>query len=81
MNTLPPLRHAWVAWRTAGREVGSAVRQVQAGEYVVLPFNVACGFCQQSDRSLTNSCLTTQPEPALAGAAYGFAELSLAAET
>ncbi|MFF5027237.1 alcohol dehydrogenase catalytic domain-containing protein, partial [Streptomyces collinus] len=56
-------------------EVGSAVRKVQVGEYVVLPFNIACGFCKQCEQGLTNYCLTMQPEPALAGAAYGFAEM------
>lgn len=56
-------------------EVGSAVRKVQVGEYVVLPFNIACGFCKQCEQGLTNYCLTMQPEPALAGAAYGFADM------
>jgi len=56
-------------------EVGSAVRKVQVGEYVVLPFNVACGFCKQCERGLTNYCLTMQPDPNLAGAAYGFADM------
>jgi len=56
-------------------EVGSAVRKVQVGQYVVLPFNVACGFCKQCERGLTNYCLTMQPEPDLAGAAYGFADM------
>lgn len=56
-------------------EVGPAVRKVQVGEYVVLPFNIACGFCKQCERGLTNYCLTMQPDPALAGAAYGFADM------
>jgi hypothetical protein len=51
-------------------EIGSAVSKVKVGDYVVLPFNVACGFCKQCERGLTNYCLTMQPEPALAGAAY-----------
>ncbi|MFD5814179.1 glutathione-independent formaldehyde dehydrogenase [Streptomyces sp. NPDC127038] len=54
-------------------EVGSVVTKVQVGDYVVLPFNIACGFCKQCERGLTNYCLTMQPEPSLAGAAYGFA--------
>ncbi|MCG0291115.1 glutathione-independent formaldehyde dehydrogenase [Streptomyces sp. PSAA01] len=56
-------------------EVGSAVRKVKVGQYVVLPFNVACGFCKQCERGLTNYCLTMQPEPSAAGAAYGFADM------
>ena len=56
-------------------EVGDAVRKVKVGEYVVLPFNVSCGFCKNCERGLTNYCLTMQPEPSLAGAAFGFADM------
>ena len=56
-------------------EVGDAVRKVKVGEYVVLPFNVSCGFCKNCQRGLTNYCLTMQPEPSLAGAAFGFADM------
>jgi glutathione-independent formaldehyde dehydrogenase len=56
-------------------EVGPAVSKVKVGEYVVLPFNIACGFCKNCERGFTNYCLTMQPEPKLAGAAYGFAEM------
>ncbi|MEU1593212.1 glutathione-independent formaldehyde dehydrogenase [Streptomyces sp. NPDC005708] len=56
-------------------EVGPAVRKVQVGEYVVLPFNIACGFCKNCERGLTNYCLTMQPDPSAAGAAFGFADM------
>jgi threonine dehydrogenase-like Zn-dependent dehydrogenase len=56
-------------------EVGGAVDKVKVGEMVVLPFNVACGYCKNCDRGFTNYCLTMQPDPALAGAAYGFADM------
>jgi glutathione-independent formaldehyde dehydrogenase len=56
-------------------EVGDAVRKVKVGEYVVLPFNVACGHCKNCERGLTNYCLTMQPEPSWAGAAFGFADM------
>jgi threonine dehydrogenase-like Zn-dependent dehydrogenase len=36
---------------------------------------IACGFCKQCERGLTNYCLTMQPEPVLAAAAYGFADM------
>ena len=45
------------------------------GDRVVLPFNIACGFCKNCERGFTNYCLTMQPEPKLAGAAYGFADM------
>jgi glutathione-independent formaldehyde dehydrogenase len=56
-------------------EVGPAVSKVKVGEYVVLPFNIACGHCKQCEKGLTNYCLTMQPVPQLAGAAYGFADM------
>jgi glutathione-independent formaldehyde dehydrogenase len=56
-------------------EVGNGVDKVKVGDYVVLPFNVSCGFCKNCERGFTNYCLTTQPDPALAGAAYGFADM------
>ena len=56
-------------------EVGPGVDKVKVGERVVLPFNISCGFCKNCERGLTNYCLTTQPDPHLAGAAYGFADM------
>ena len=56
-------------------EVGDGVDKVKVGERVVLPFNVSCGFCKNCERGFTNYCLTTQPDPGLAGAAYGFADM------
>ncbi|MFJ3770005.1 glutathione-independent formaldehyde dehydrogenase [Streptomyces sp. NPDC090082] len=56
-------------------ETGEAVSKVQVGDWVVLPFNIACGFCKQCERGLTNYCLTMQPRADMAGAAYGFAEM------
>ena len=54
-------------------EVGNGVDAVQVGDRVVLPFNISCGFCNNCERGFTNYCTTTQPNPAAAGAAYGFA--------
>ncbi|MGH9692342.1 MAG: glutathione-independent formaldehyde dehydrogenase, partial [Candidatus Acidiferrales bacterium] len=52
-------------------EVGEAVSSIQKGDRVVLPFNIACGFCFNCERGHTHACLTTNPENA--GAAYGYA--------
>jgi glutathione-independent formaldehyde dehydrogenase len=54
-------------------EVGEAVDSIKKGDYVCLPFNVACGFCENCERGLTGFCLTTNPPNA--GAAYGFADM------
>ena len=40
---------------------------------VCLPFNIGCGFCRNCEAGLTGFCLTTNPDPQMAGAAYGFA--------
>ncbi|TFC26695.1 aldehyde dehydrogenase [Cryobacterium sp. TMT1-3] len=54
-------------------EVGNGVDAVKVGDRVVLPFNISCGFCKNCERGFTNYCMTTQPDPVGAGAAYGFA--------
>src|SRR6201995_3956575 len=56
-------------------EGGSAVEQLSAGDMVAVPFNVACGHCQNCERGLTNYCLVANPDPNIAGAAYGFADM------
>lgn len=52
-------------------EVGEAVTSLKPGDRVVLPFNIACGFCYNCIRGFTSACLTMNPETA--GAAYGYA--------
>ena len=52
-------------------EVGKAVTQIKVGDVVCMPFNVACGHCQNCEAGLTAFCLTMNP--GFAGAAYGFA--------
>ncbi|KAA9378524.1 alcohol dehydrogenase catalytic domain-containing protein [Microbispora cellulosiformans] len=54
-------------------EVGAAVDRVRVGDMVCMPFNVSCGFCANCENGLTAFCLTTNPEPGRAGAAYGYA--------
>jgi len=56
-------------------EVGNAVDRIKFGDMVCLPFNIACGFCDNCVRGLTGFCLTTNPDPKMAGAAYGYADM------
>ena len=51
-------------------EVGSAVKSVRPGDRVVLPFNIACGFCFNCSRGFTNACLTVNPSSH--GGGYGY---------
>ncbi|WP_133498733.1 glutathione-independent formaldehyde dehydrogenase [Cognatilysobacter terrigena] len=54
-------------------EVGNAVERVRKGDRVAVPFNVACGCCENCERGFTGACLRANPDGV--GAAYGFAEM------
>ena len=51
-------------------EVGAGVVSVKPGDRVSLPFNVACGFCENCQRGKTGFCLTVNP--GFGGGAYGY---------
>lgn len=34
-------------------EIGSGVERIKVGDYVCLPFNVGCGFCENCEKGLT----------------------------
>ena len=51
-------------------EVGSAVKERKIGDRVVMPFNVACGFCKNCLGGFTGFCTTVNP--GFAGGAYGY---------
>lgn len=52
-------------------EVGSGVTALEQGDRVVMPFNVACGFCKNCLAGFTGFCLTVNPS-GFAGGAYGY---------
>jgi glutathione-independent formaldehyde dehydrogenase len=52
-------------------EVGSGVTTLEQGDRVVMPFNVACGFCKNCLAGRTGFCLTVNPT-GFAGGAYGY---------
>ena len=51
-------------------EVGSGVGSLNVGDRINLPFNVACGFCENCEAGYTGFCLTVNPNGA--GGAYGY---------
>jgi glutathione-independent formaldehyde dehydrogenase len=51
-------------------EVGDGVTSIKEGDRVVMPFNVACGFCKNCVDGYTGFCLTVNP--GFAGGAYGY---------
>ena len=55
------------------QEVGPGVTSIKVGDRVVLPFNIACGFCFNCLRGYTSACLTANPQQA--HAAYGYASM------
>ncbi|MDN5757620.1 MAG: glutathione-independent formaldehyde dehydrogenase [Tomitella sp.] len=51
-------------------DVGPGVASVKQGDRVVMPFNVACGFCTNCRAGKSAFCLTVNPPGA--GGAYGY---------
>lgn len=49
---------------------GPAVTLIEQGDRVVMPFNVACGFCRNCKAGYTAFCTTVNP--GFAGGAYGY---------
>jgi threonine dehydrogenase-like Zn-dependent dehydrogenase len=57
-------------------EVGSGVKQIQAGDRVVIPFNISCGHCWMCDQGLFAQCETTQNSEQGKGASlFGYTKL------
>jgi glutathione-independent formaldehyde dehydrogenase len=51
-------------------DCGEGVTSLKEGDRVVMPFNVACGFCKNCLDGFTGFCLTVNP--GFAGGAYGY---------
>ena len=54
-------------------DIGAAVVRVKPGDWVCVPFNIACGFCRNCEQGQTGYCLTVNPGSA--GGAYGYASM------
>jgi glutathione-independent formaldehyde dehydrogenase len=52
---------------------GDAVCRVEVGDRVSIPFNIACGTCENCEAGQTGFCLRVNP--GFAGAAYGYADM------
>lgn len=53
-------------------EVGPSVQNLQAGQQVLVPFNIFCGSCYFCQRELYGNCHNTNPEATAVGAIYGY---------
>ena len=58
-------------------EVGSAVRNLKAGDRVVVPFVIACGSCFFCSKSLFSCCDTSNPNAQIAEKAMGHSPAGL----
>ena len=57
-------------------ETGGAVTNLQPGDRVVIPFQIACGSCFMCDQGLQTQCETTQVrEEGMGAALYGYTKL------
>lgn len=53
-------------------EVGQGVERIEVGDRVSIPFNVACGTCQNCNEGWTSFCQRANPNEGMDGAAYGY---------
>ena len=53
-------------------EVGRAVKNLKAGDRVVVPFTIACGKCFFCKREMWSACDNTNPNAAVAELLYGY---------
>lgn len=54
-------------------EAGPAVREVQPGDRVIIPFNISCGRCWFCTRGLWSQCERSNPNGEV-GAGYGYGQ-------
>ena len=59
----------------ARQAVSAAVFWVKKGDRVSVPFNIACGVCENCEAGWTSFCLQTNPTEGVDGAAYGYANM------
>ncbi len=55
--------------------VGPGVTRIKVGDRVSVPFNIACGSCDNCVKGWTSFCLRTNPTEGVDGAAYGYANM------
>ena len=56
---------------------GSAVKNLQLGDRVVVPFPIACGHCAQCERDLYSLCENSNPNAWMSEKLYGYSTCGL----
>jgi threonine dehydrogenase-like Zn-dependent dehydrogenase len=58
-------------------EIGDEVKNIATGDWVVVPFAIACGRCVFCERELWSLCDNTNPNAWMADTAYGYSGAGL----
>lgn len=58
-------------------EVGTEVRNLRAGDRVVVPFTISCGNCEPCTKDLWSACDNTNPNASLVEKFYGYSGAGL----
>lgn len=53
-------------------EKGSEVRNLQVGDHVLVPFNIACGMCPFCQQELYGNCHESNPQATAVGGIFGY---------
>ncbi len=53
-------------------ELGSEVQNLQVGDHVLVPFNIACGQCHLCKQGLYGNCHEANPQATAVGGIYGY---------
>jgi len=53
-------------------QIGSSVQNLQVGDRVMVPFNIACGSCWFCARGLPSNCHNVNPNATAVGGIYGY---------
>jgi threonine dehydrogenase-like Zn-dependent dehydrogenase len=79
-GAIPTMRHGDVLgheFMGEVEEVGTEVKNLAKGDWVVVPFAIACGSCFFCQRELWSLCDNTNPNAWIADAAYGHSAAGL----
>ncbi len=53
-------------------EVGSSVQKLKVGDYIIVPFNIACGSCPFCKQELYGNCHESNPQATAVGGIFGY---------
>lgn len=57
-------------------EIGPDVTQINVGDHVIVPFNIACGECVFCEQELYASCHESNPQATAVGGIFGYSHIA-----